>query len=49
MRKRWHTEAQIVAILKELDAGGPAVELARKRSVHLNTLRLWRSNILVWV
>lgn len=43
MRKRRYTEAQIVAILQELDAGRPAVELARKHGVHVNTLRLWRS------
>lgn len=40
MRKRRHTEAQIVAILKELDAGRPVAELARKNGVHVNTLRL---------
>ena len=37
------TEAQIVSILKELDARRPAVELARKHGVHINTLRLGRS------
>lgn len=42
MRKRRYTEAQIVAILKELDAGRPAAELARKHGVHVNTLRSWR-------
>ncbi|SRR5579875_85564 len=42
MRKRRYTEVQIVAILKELDAGRPAAELARKHGVHVNTLRLWR-------
>jgi putative transposase len=42
MRKSRFTEAQIVSILKELDASTPAVELARKHGVHLNTLRLWR-------
>jgi putative transposase len=43
MRKSRYTEAQIVNILKELDAGRPTVELARKHGVHVNTLRLWRS------
>ena len=43
MRKRRYTEVQIVAILKELDAGRSATELARKHGVHVNTLRLWRS------
>jgi putative transposase len=36
------TESQIVSILKELDAGTPATELARKHGVHANTIRLWR-------
>ncbi len=43
MRKRRYTEVQIVAILKELDAGRSAAELSRKHGVHVNTLRLWRS------
>ena len=47
MRKSRYTEAQIVSILKEQDAGRPAAELARKHGIHvntlLNTLRLWRS------
>ena len=42
-RKRGHAEAQMVAILNELDAGRPAAELARKDGAHVNTLRLWRS------
>lgn len=43
MRKSRYTEAQIVSILKEQDAGRPAAELARKHGIHVNTLRLWRS------
>jgi len=42
MRKSRFTEAQIVAILKELDAGRPATELARRHGVHANTIRLWK-------
>jgi putative transposase len=43
MRKSRFTEAQIVAILREFDAGTPAEELARRHGIHANTLRLWRS------
>ena len=43
MRKSRFTEAQIVSILRELDAGRPATELARKHGVHVNTLRAWRA------
>jgi len=42
VKKTRFTEAQIVAILKELDAGVPATELARKHGIHANTIRLWR-------
>ena len=36
------TEAQIVAILKEADAGTPIAELARRHGLHANRIRLWR-------
>lgn len=42
MKKSRFSEAQIVGILKELDAGTPATELARKHGIHANTIRLWR-------
>ncbi|HUZ49130.1 MAG TPA: transposase [Candidatus Dormibacteraeota bacterium] len=42
MKKSRFTEAQIVAVLKELDAGVPAAELARQNGIHANTIRLWR-------
>lgn len=32
----------MISILKELDAGTPASELARKHGIHANTIRLWR-------
>lgn len=42
MKKSRFTEAQIVGILRELDGGTPATELARKHGIHANTIRLWR-------
>ena len=42
MKKSRFTEAQIVAILKEADAGTPMAELARRHGLHANTIRLWR-------
>jgi putative transposase len=42
VKKSKFTEAQIVAALKELDAGTPATTLARKLGVHANTVRAWR-------
>ena len=43
MRKSRFSEAQIVAILREFDAGASAEELARRNGIHANTIRLWRS------
>lgn len=42
MKKSRFSEAQIVAILRELDGGSPATEIARKHGVHVNTIRGWR-------
>jgi putative transposase len=42
VKKSRFTEAQIVAILKELDAGTAATELARRHGIHANTIRQWR-------
>jgi len=42
MRKSRFTEAQIVAIVKEHEAGTPTVQLARRHGIHPNTLRLWK-------
>jgi putative transposase len=43
VKKSRFTEAQIVSILKDWNAGAAVAELARKHGVHANTLRLWRS------
>ena len=37
------TETQIVGIIRELDAGATASEVARRHGVHPNTVALWRS------
>lgn len=43
MKKSRFTEAQIVSILNDWDAGTAVAELSRKHGIHTNTLRLWRS------
>jgi putative transposase len=43
IRKSRFTETQIVAILKDQDAGVLTAQLARRRSIHPNTLRTWRA------
>jgi len=42
VKKSRFSEAQIVAILKELDAGTTAAELGRRHGIHANTIRLWK-------
>ena len=41
-KKSRFIEAQIVAILKELDAGAAATGVARRNGIHANTIRPWR-------
>lgn len=41
MRKR-HTPDQIAAALRQLEAGAPMAEIARKLGVHENTIYVWK-------
>ncbi len=43
MRKSKFTEAQIVSVVREYDAGVPAKELGRKHGVSENTVRSWKA------
>ena len=43
MKKSRFTESQIVAILKEGEAGVPITEIARKHGISRNTYFNWRS------
>ena len=43
MKRIRHTEEQIIAVLKESDAGIKAEELCRKHGISQNTLYKWKS------
>jgi putative transposase len=42
VKKSHFTEAKIVSILKELEAGTSATELGRRHGVHPNTIGNWK-------
>jgi putative transposase len=42
MRKTKFTEPQVIAILRELEAGATLAELGRRHGVHPNTIVSWR-------
>lgn len=43
MKKKRFTEAQIIGILKELEAGNPIAELSRKYGVSSGAIYQWRA------
>ncbi len=43
MRKGRFSEAQIVSIIKEHDAGASFVELGRRHGIHPNTVAAWKA------
>ena len=42
MKKSRCTESQIVAVLREYDAGTPIADLARRHGIHAKTVRWWK-------
>jgi putative transposase len=43
MRKSRFTESQIIAVLKEGEAGVPVAEILRKHGIHRNTYFNWKA------
>jgi len=46
MKKSRFTESQIVAILKEGDAGVPVAEIVRKHGISRNTYLNWKARYI---
>jgi putative transposase len=43
MKKKQHTDAQIIGVLKEYDAGARVEDLVRRHDVSENTIYRWKS------
>ena len=43
MRRKWFTEGQIVAILKEGEAGTPVAEICRQHGISQPTYHRWKA------
>lgn len=43
MKRKRHTEEQIIGMLKEHAAGSPAAEVCRRAGISLNTFYRWKS------
>ena len=43
MRRRWFTEGQIIAILKEGEAGTPVAEICRQHGISQPTYHRWKA------
>jgi transposase-like protein len=48
MKRKGFTEEQIIAVLREHDAGAKAADLARKHGISEATLYNWKANTAAW-